>query len=360
MNSKERVYATLKRTSPDRTPVFMWFHPYTTKRLAALLDVSPSDVSEAMGNDVRQAWVNNNYAMEGIVHEHDGDSHVDDWGITWTKEGGFNQITHFPLASATEKEIDAYPFPVDSLPALLDNMLPVSEHSSDTFIGVDVSPCAFEMYWRLRGMEAAMLDLVAQPDMADRLMARCADFAVSLSEAALERFPVDWLWTGDDVAGQQTMMMSPALWRERVKPHLRRVVDVGIAHGLPVAYHCCGALHPIIEDLIDMGITILNPVQCNCPGMEPLALKREFGERLTFMGGVDTQELLPRGSESEVRRATRRLLDGMMEGGGGYILAASHTVPPETPDANLFAMYEEAGITREEILDRAAVIRART
>ena len=359
MNSKERVYATLKRTSPDRTPVYMWFHPDTTKRLAGLLDIAPADVAEAMGNDVRQAWVNNNHAMEGIVHEHDGESHVDDWGITWTKEGSFNQITNFPLANATEAEIDAYHFPAKSQTVLLDNMLPVCRGASEYFIGVDVSPCAFEMYWRLRGMEAAMLDLVAQPDMADRLMARCADFAVSLSDAALERFPVDWLWTGDDVAGQQTMMMNPELWRERVKPHLMRVVDVGITRGLPVAYHCCGALHPIIEDLIDMGITILNPIQCNCPGMEPLALKREFGDRLTFMGGVDTQELLPRGTESEVRRATRWLLDGMMEGGGGYILAASHTVPPETPDANLFAMYEEAGITREEIFDRAAVIRAR-
>jgi uroporphyrinogen decarboxylase len=94
--------------------------------------------------------------------------------------------------------------------------------------------------------------------------------------------------------------------------------------------------------------------------MDALELKREFGTRLAFMGGVDTQNLLPNGSSSDVRRATERLLEGMTADGGGYILAASHTISPETPDANIFAMYEVAGITPSEIFDRAASIRART
>jgi uroporphyrinogen decarboxylase len=190
------------------------------------------------------------------------------------------------------------------------------------------------------------------------MLARCADFSVMLSVAACERFDVDWLWTGDDVAGQQALMMSPALWRELVKPHLARIVDVGLRHDLPVAYHCCGALRDIIPDLIEIGITILNPVQCNCPGMDPLDLKREFGAQLSFMGGVDTQGVLPNGTADEVRRATERLVGGMTADGGGYILAASHTIPPETPDENIFALYEAAGIPRQEIFDQAAAIRA--
>jgi uroporphyrinogen decarboxylase len=103
---------------------------------------------------------------------------------------------------------------------------------------------------------------------------------------------------------------------------------------------------------------VLNPVQSNCPGMDPLELKREFGAHIAFMGGVDTQDLLPHGTADEVRRATARLLEGMTADGGGYILAASHTIPPETPDENIFAMYEEAGISRDEVFDRAAAIRA--
>ncbi len=153
------------------------------------------------------------------------------------------------------------------------------------------------------------------------------------------------------------MMMSPPQWREMIRPHFARVVKVGKEAGLPVAYHCCGSLRPIIGDLAEIGIDVLNPIQCNCPGMEPLELKRKFGSRMAFMGGVDTQELLPHGSAADVRRATERLIDGMTAGGGGYILAASHTVPPETPDENIFAMYEVAGISRQEIFDRAAGIR---
>ena len=108
-----------------------------------------------------------------------------------------------------------------------------------------------------------------------------------------------------------------------------------------------------------MGLNVLNPIQCNCPGMDPLDLKREFGNKLTFMGGVDTQHLLPKGSAEEVFRATRRLVEGMTADGGGYILAASHAVPPETPLENIFAMYAAAGVSRQAILDRAADIRAR-
>ena len=93
--------------------------------------------------------------------------------------------------------------------------------------------------------------------------------------------------------------------------------------------------------------------------MEALELKKEFGKYLAFIKGIDTQELLPNGTADEVRRETASLIEGMTADGGGYILAASHTVPPETPDENIFAMYEFAGVSREEIFDRAADIRAR-
>ncbi len=105
MNSKERVHAAMRREPVDRLPVFMWFHPQTAQRLAGLLEIPVSRVSEAMGDDVRMTWVNNNYAMEGIVHEKEGESHVDFWGVEWTRQYGFNQITGFPLARASRQEV---------------------------------------------------------------------------------------------------------------------------------------------------------------------------------------------------------------------------------------------------------------
>jgi len=358
MNGKERVHAALRRESVDRVPVFMWFHPETAQRLARLLEIPASRLAEAMGDDVRQTWVNNNYAMEGIVHEREGESHVDFWGVKWTKRLGFNQITGFPLIHASREEVLRYRFPTEHLAELLRLMLPVMEFRQDYFIGCDVSPCAFEMYWRLRGMEEAILDMVTDPDLADEMLRRCAGFSIELAQAACDQFALDWLWTGDDVASQLSMLMSPQTWRLLIKPHLARVAGVGKRKGLWVAYHCCGALRPIIPDLIEIGIDVLNPVQCTCPGMDPLDLKAEFGKQISFMGGVDTQGVLPCGTVREVRRATARLIEGMTRDGGGYILAASHTIPPETPDDNIFAMYAEAGISREEIFDRAAHTRA--
>jgi uroporphyrinogen decarboxylase len=186
---------------------------------------------------------------------------------------------------------------------------------------------------------------------------RCGDFSVELANEACRRFPLDWLWAGDDVAGQDSLMMSPDMWRSQIKPQLQRVFDVGRAAKLWVAYHCCGALRPIIPDLIEMGLDVLNPVQSNCDGMDPFELKKEFGKRLAFMGGVDTVDLLPNGSVSDVQRAATRLIEAMTADGGGYILAASHTVPPETPDENIFALFGAAGRSREEITDAASEIR---
>ncbi len=336
----------------------MWFHPETARRLAVALEIPADGLGDVMGNDVHQTWVNNNYAMEGVVHERDGDSHVDAWGIEWVRQYWYNQIATYPLSGASREDVLGYQFPYDRLSELFGPMAQLAAASDGYFLGCDVSPCAFEMYWRLRGMDGALVDMAQDASLSRRMLARCATFAATLAEQACARFALDWLWTGDDVASQTGMIISPQMWREMVKPELARVVAVGKARGLWVAFHCCGAHHPIIPDLIEIGVDVLNPVQGVCPGMDPYELKQEFGEHLAFMGGVDTQGLLPNGSAQEVRRATEKLISGMTSDGGGFILAASHSIPPETPDENIWAMYEVAGISRAEILDRAADARS--
>ena len=332
----------------------MWYHPQTRQRLGRLLEIPAEYVPSVMGDDIRQAWVSNNHAMEGIVHERDGQSHVDEWGVEWTRIDGFNQISRYPLANAGDEQLLQYRFPFERVDPLVDLLKPVMQSADDYFVGCDVSPCVFEMYWRLRGMEKTLTEIMLNPGLTQEMMRRCTEFSIALSEAACRRFDLDWLWLGDDAGGQQSMLMSPGTWREMIKPLLKQNADVGKRHGIYVAFHSCGAIRPIIGDLIEIGIDVLNPIQCNCPGMNPLELKKEFGKELAFMGGVDTQGVLPNGTADQVRRATAELLEGMTSDGGGYILAASHTVPPETPDDNIFAMYDEAGITREEIFDKAA------
>ncbi len=357
MNSKDRVYAALRKEPTDRVPVFVWFHPQTANKLAEILEIPVEFVDQVMGNDIKQTWVGNNYGMEGIVHENEGESHVDPWGIKWVREGDFNQIAVYPLAESSKEEALAYNFPYDSVDKLVELMKPSAENSRDRFLGCDVSPCVFEMFWRLRGMENAMLEMAMEPEFIAEMFSMCADFSIILSEKAASRYSLDWLWTGDDAASQQAMLMSPQSWREMVKPQLKRILDVAKSRGLYVAFHSCGAIRPIVPDLIEIGLDVLNPIQCNCEGMDPIELKKEFGSELAFMGGVDTQGVLPNGSADDVRKATARLIEGMTIDGGGYILAASHTVPPETPIENIFAMYEVAGISKELIFDKAAQIK---
>lgn len=357
MNSKQRVHAALNRQPVDRVPIFMWYHPVTAKQLGRLLEIPANRVSEVMGDDVKQTWVANNHAMEGIVHEHEGEGHVDDWGLEWKKVDKFNQIVFSPLENATREQSLDYQFPYDKIDQLLANMEKIVPYSEEYFIGCDTSPNLFEMVCRLRGMENALLDFISDKKLTIDLLQKCEEFSIELSTKACERFPLDWLWFGDDVGGQNSMMMNPDLWRELIKPRLQNIIKVGKSRGLWVAYHSCGAVQPVIADLIEIGIDVLNPIQCNCPGMEPFELKNEFGENLAFMGGVDTQDLLPTSTALEIQKYTGRLIDKMTTGGGGFILAASHTVPPETPFNNIFAMYEAAGVTKEEIFDRAADVR---
>jgi uroporphyrinogen decarboxylase len=357
MTSKARVHAALKCEPVDRLPIWMWYHPITTRRLAQTLEIPASAVPAAMGDDIRQTWVGGNHAMEGIVHENEGDGHTDVWGIDWVKIGDFNQIRHSPLRGAEEDAIRAYKYPYDQIDDLMSNMDPVMADADECFIGCDISPCLFEMVYRVRGMDDALLDVLADPEVSRFMISEAGAFSLRLAELACERYEIDWLWSGDDVAGQTNMMISPDSWRQNVKPHLARIFDVAKSNHLWMAHHCCGAMRSIIPDLIEIGIDVLNPIQCNSPGMEPLQLKADFGKDLAFMGGVDTQDLLPKGSADDVFRATKRLVDGMTTDGGGYILAASHSVPPETPLDNIFAMYEAAGVTKEEIFDRAAGFR---
>ncbi len=233
-------------------------------------------------------------------------------------------------------------------------MQPVMQAKEDYFIGCDISPSLFEMIWRLRGMEESIYDIVLDRELFQHMINEAADFNLHLAKKAVAELELDWLWSGDDVAGKENLIMSPEDWRAILKPRLKEIFNVGKNAGLWMAHHCCGALRSIIPDLIDMGLDVLNPIQCDCVGMNPAELKKDFGSELAFVGGVDTIDLLPNACTETVFRETKKLVETMTADGGGYILAASHTIPPETPMENIFALYEAAGISKEKIKDNAS------
>jgi uroporphyrinogen decarboxylase len=202
----------------------------------------------------------------------------------------------------------------------------------------------FEMSQRLRGMENALMDTALHPEFSDALAGRLADAKIAFWETALHELGdvVDIFMEADDYGTQESQLISPDQFRRVYKPHLRRTFEAikAGAPGARILFHSCGNVRPIIPDLIEIGVDILNPVHVAATGMEPVQLKRDFGSDICFWGGgVDTQGVLPKGTPAEVADDVRRNLDALAPG-GGYVFNTIHNIQSEVPPENLLAMWE--------------------
>jgi uroporphyrinogen decarboxylase len=193
----------------------------------------------------------------------------------------------------------------------------------------------------MRGMERALLDLVDAPAVAEaalerihwiheRLLGRILDAAGDL---------IDLVYVAEDLGTQESLLMSPTLFRRFLRPTLAGIIDLAHRHGKRVFHHDDGAIRPLIPDLIDMGIDLLNPIQWRCRGMDRAALARDFGDRLVFHGGIDNQRTLPFGSPDGVRREVEENL-AAFACCKGYVVAPCHNIQANTPTANILALYE--------------------
>ena len=191
----------------------------------------------------------------------------------------------------------------------------------------------------MRGMEAILLDLALNPRFVEELLRGLTDHILRTMEILFSRFQFDGVALSDDYGSQRSMLMSPAHSRKFVKPRLAEIYGLAKKHNRTVFHHSCGNIVPVIGDLIDLGLDILHPIQPEA--MDVVELKREFGSRLTFCGGVRTQDLLPHGTPQEIRDEVRRLKE-LMGKGGGYILEPGITLQADVPTANLLALVEEA------------------
>jgi uroporphyrinogen decarboxylase len=196
----------------------------------------------------------------------------------------------------------------------------------------------FETAWAIRGFEEMLADLVLRPDFAEALFDRLTELRV-VQARQLAEAGVDVLRLGDDVASQTGMLISPALWRRWFRPRMARIIDVAraVKPDIHVFYHSDGDCRAIVPELIEIRVTVLNPVQPEC--MDPAALKREYGDRLAFWGTVGTQSTMPHGSPKEVREVVRERIETVGKG-GGLLISPTHTLEPDVPWENLIAFVE--------------------
>ncbi len=345
MSPRERIVATLRRAPVDRVPVDVWLTPEV---LQALLQHTgaPDEFAlyQRLGVD-KIVWVFPGYGTERF----DPNDSVgrDPWGVPTLKVRSglatYQEYGEGPLAPYAEpSELEAYAYWPDpdafSYAAAKSLALQARERGFAT-IGPWLSH--FEVYCHLRGMENALMDVLAEPEFLEAALERINAIHLRMLERFLEELGelIDIVFISDDMGTQESQLISLPAWRRHFQPRLKRMIERIHASGKFVLYHSDGAVRDFIPGLIECGVYILNPIQHICAGMERTALKRDFGDRLVFHGGVENQHVLPFGSVEDVRGELTRCLE-LLGAGGGYIPCSCHNIQAGTPVANVLALIE--------------------
>jgi uroporphyrinogen decarboxylase len=352
MNHRERVEMALNHEEPDRCPFQVSFTPEFADRLRADMNLQSDHVHNPHGGG-------NTYELERALDEDmlltsvgwansyymDDKPYVDEWGVGWSIQayetpfgiGHYTEMSHFPLAD--DDAIDSYQPPDPNRPELYkESEWMINEFKDDYWIvGVTVTTI-FEAAWALRGLEKMMLDMLLRPDIANRILDIPYHYHLTAAKKLVE-LGVDMIWTGDDMGAQNSMLISPAMWRTYFKPRMAHFIAElkAINPDVKVAYHSDGNIRPIIPELIEIGLDVLNPIQP--ASMPPAEIKRDFGDKLCFWGSIDEQYTLPFGSPEEVRTEVQQRMRTIGKD-GGLILAPTHHVQLDTPLENFWAMID--------------------
>jgi len=210
--------------------------------------------------------------------------------------------------------------------------------ASDAFTLVSPGMCLWQS-WYVRGFEDTLMDCVAEEDFYAELLDRFTDLTLALVAECAD-LPADAIMMGDDWGEQRGVTIGPERWRKFFKPRYARIFEAVHDQGKLAIMHCCGSAAAIMGDIVEIGLDVLESVQPEAAGMNPYALKKAWGDKITFWGGLGSQSTIPFATTAEVRQEIRRLKREMSRG-GGYILAPAKPLRPETPTENAVAIIEE-------------------
>ena len=347
MNSRERVLAAVKRQRPDRPATSLRCTVEAWDSLKKHLGVETNDdVMNALDIDLR--WVGVPFIgpkeRSAIPLGSEG---TDFWGCHNRKvENDFNSYFEFdnhPLASASSvQDINRHDWPsldwwnYAALPAAIQAANRKEPRAIMYFAGG-----SFETPWYMRGMEAFMIDLYENPDIVDAICSHVTEYYLQRAFRAIDASNgmIDMIGSGGDLGSQRGMMVNPDVWRERIKPYSAKLIATFKKRGFSTFYHSCGSIVPVIGDLIEMGLDVLDPIQVSAAGMKPEELFPAFGDRLSFHGAIDEQELLPHGTPKQVYDETTRVID-ILGQNGGFIVSPNHQVQGDTPPENIVAIFD--------------------
>ncbi len=348
MTPRERVLLAVRHREPDRVPLFYRDVPEVDARLRRDLGLKTRDeLLEWLQIDFR--WVEPVYVGPPLLDQATGHRR-NIWGVeyAWAEagHGGYWDPVRFPLEQIEDPAaLDEYPWPklewfdFQAVAAQLDRY---RDYAIMTAPGV-ASPGVLSTMQDLLGMERTLTDMLINPEFLHALSARILAFNLEFIERlyAVAGNRIDFFRIGDDYGTQRGLLFGRAQWHEFMRPTLAAMSGIAKRHGSYYYQHTCGAVRELIPELIEVGVDVLDTLQVKAAGMIPAELKAEFGNRLCFSGGIDEQELLPRGTTEQVAQAVRELI-GTMAPGGGFFLGSTHNFQADIPTENIVAMYQAA------------------
>lgn len=377
MNSRERVLKALNYEEPDHVPFDLAATTWTGITNTAyqnLLKYLNKKAEAPVWSDVIQQII---IPSEEILNELNADcrglfpltshnwnvwkqlkecdnfyEYFDEWGFThyFPKNGYWFSLVKSPMEQtdfSAGEIVENYSWPNPQKKERFEGLREKAlQYKTAEKVVFAKGFCAglFEMHQRIRGMTNAMVDPFLYTQNSDKLIGKLADLKIEFWDALLDKIGdvVDIIGEGDDYGTQQSQLVSPEHFRTYYKPHFMRVLNFikQKAPGVKLMFHSCGNVRPIISDLIEMGVDILNPVHITATGMEPVQLKKDFGKDIVFWGGgVDTQKILPSGTVQEVKDEVKKNIEALAPG-GGFVFSTVHNIQAEVPPENIMAMHE--------------------
>lgn len=357
MTSRDRVLAALAHREPDLIPIYITVTPQLAEQLGEQLGIDTYTVADSplsqnrisyyevlveLGNDV--VGIGACSPKGNPTRNLGGGIKTNEWGVKYRDIGYYSEMVEHPLSDAeTVSDVARFSFPDPLSPGRFSLAKQVVEtHGEEYAICGDLECTIFEGSWYLTGLEKFLVDLSLEKEYVFELMDRVMGYSVGVG-IELIRLGADFIWLGDDVGTQEGMLISPETWRKHLKPRMRSVIKQLKAEKGEVkfAYHCCGSYAPIIPDLIEIGVDILNALQPTARDMDIERLKDLYGNQVCFFGGLDVQGVLPFGSMTELEEEVRRVISAAGIG-GGLILAGAHNLQPDVSPEKVKSIYSTA------------------
>ncbi len=330
MLRKNTVKAAIQHNETDIVPYNVELTSGLLAKVTEHLGIGRADFGQYAGNHLQKANCNRagSYIRDGFFK--------DEFGVVWDRTGADKDIGIVDHVLLPEPCLDGFDFPRPDMDNIAESTAKLVNNGRDTFKLAKIGTCYFERAWTLRGMENLLMDFLLEPNFVQQLLDNILQYNLQIIDTALH-YDIDGFYFGDDYGQQNGLIMSPEVWRKFIKPGLARMFEKVKSAGRIVALHSCGNINAIFNDLIDIGLDVYQTVQPEVYDIKKL--KTDFGDNLTFWGGISTQQALPFVTAVELKEIVKKTI-AIMADKGGYIAGPTHRIPADVPVENVIALVE--------------------